>query len=109
MLKEKNAAVIVLTPAAKELALKLKEEYRHLDLYLPTKLDKENESYQTFSSLSSLVGKIFKEYDALIFIMALGIVVRIIAPLLESKKSDPAVLTIDDISQNVISTLSGHL
>lgn len=109
MFKEKKTAVIVLTPAAKELALKLKKEYRHLDLYLPTKLDKENESYQAFSSLSSLVGKIFKEYDALIFIMALGIVVRIIAPLLESKKSDPAVLTIDDTAQNVISTLSGHL
>jgi len=109
MLKEKNAAVIVLTPAAKEIALKLKAEYRHLDLYLPAKLDKENENSFTFTSLSSLVGKIFKKYDALIFIMALGIVVRIIAPLLESKKSDPAVLTVDDTAQSVISTLSGHL
>ncbi|OEG63224.1 MAG: cobalamin biosynthesis protein CbiG [Halanaerobium sp. MDAL1] len=109
MLKEKKAAVIVLTPAAKKLALKLKEEYQVLDIYLPSKLNSESDNYFSFNSLSSLVGRIFKEYDALIFIMALGIVVRIIAPLLESKKSDPAVLTIDDTAQNVISTLSGHL
>ncbi|MFW6294809.1 MAG: cobalt-precorrin 5A hydrolase [Halanaerobium sp.] len=109
MLNKKNAAVIMLTPAAKEVALKLKKEYKHLDLYMPFKLAENDESDFSFDSLSSLVKRVFKEYDALIFIMALGIVVRVIAPLLESKKSDPAVLTIDDTAQNVISTLSGHL
>lgn len=51
----------------------------------------------------------FKEYDALVFIMATGIVVRTIAPLLKSKASDPAVVVLDQQGRYVISLLSGHL
>ncbi len=52
---------------------------------------------------------LFYEYDAIIAIMASGILIRSIAPLIESKVSDPAVLNIDDNGKFVISTLSGHL
>ncbi len=44
-----------------------------------------------------------------IFIMATGIVVRAIAPLIKDKKTDPAVLVIDDDGNYIISLLSGHL
>ena len=52
---------------------------------------------------------LFYEYDAIIAIMASGILIRSIAPLVESKVTDPAVLNIDDNGNFVISTLSGHL
>ena len=52
---------------------------------------------------------LFYEYDAIIAIMASGILIRSIAPLVESKLSDPAVVNIDDNGKFVISTLSGHL
>ena len=52
---------------------------------------------------------LFYEYDAIIAIMASGILIRSIAPLIESKLTDPAVLNIDDNGNFVISTLSGHL
>ncbi len=52
---------------------------------------------------------LFDEYDAIIAIMASGILIRSIAPLIESKVSDPAVINIDDNGNFVISTLSGHL
>ena len=52
---------------------------------------------------------LFYEYDAIIAIMASGILIRSIAPLIESKTSDPAVLNIDDNGNFVISVLSGHL
>lgn len=52
---------------------------------------------------------LFSEYDAIIAIMASGILIRSIAPLVESKTTDPAVLNIDDNGNFVISTLSGHL
>ena len=52
---------------------------------------------------------LFYEYDAIIAVMASGILIRSIAPLIESKISDPAVLNIDDNGNFVISTLSGHL
>lgn len=52
---------------------------------------------------------LFGEYDAIIAIMACGILIRSIAPLIESKTSDPAIINIDDNANFVISTLSGHL
>ncbi len=51
----------------------------------------------------------FTIYDALVFVMATGIVVRTIAPLVKSKASDPAVLVLDQQGVHVISLLSGHL
>lgn len=59
--------------------------------------------------LKTLVTKHFKHYDCLVFIMATGIVVRTIAPLLQSKVSDPAIIVIDELGHYVISLLSGHL
>jgi len=58
--------------------------------------------------LQQLVHQIFKQYEGLVFVMAMGIVVRMIAPLIRDKHSDPAVIVIDDVGRFVISMLSGH-
>jgi precorrin-4 C11-methyltransferase len=47
--------------------------------------------------------------EAIIFIGALGICVRIIAPMISDKYSDPAVVCIDSVGRNAISVLSGHI
>lgn len=60
-------------------------------------------------SIRDWAGKRFKEQDALIFIGACGIAVRSIAPYVVGKKTDPAVLVIDECGRFVISLLSGHL
>ena len=54
-------------------------------------------------------GSHFETDDAIIFVGACGIAVRSIAPYVVSKKSDPAVLVIDECGKFVISLLSGHL
>ncbi|PID89484.1 MAG: cobalt-precorrin 5A hydrolase [Bacteroidia bacterium] len=59
--------------------------------------------------LKTFCGSLFEKHDALIFIMATGIVVRSIAPWIRHKTKDPAVLVIDDKGTHVISLLSGHL
>lgn len=51
----------------------------------------------------------FGKYDSLICIMATGIVVRILAPLIVHKTSDPAVVVLDQKGKYAISLLSGHL
>lgn len=67
------------------------------------------EDVHSYSRLSTLLKDIFNKYSGLIFIMATGIVVRTIAPLLESKLTDPAVVVMDEKGQNIISLLSGHV
>ena len=49
------------------------------------------------------------QYDAFVFIGALGICVRTIAPFIKDKHKDPAVVCIDSLGKNVISVLSGHV
>jgi cobalt-precorrin 5A hydrolase len=61
------------------------------------------------ADLKNLIAGLWKKYDGFVLIMATGIVVRIIAPLLESKETDPAVVVMDDAGRFAISLLSGHL
>jgi cobalt-precorrin 5A hydrolase len=51
----------------------------------------------------------FDAYDCHVFIISVGAVVRMIAPLLKDKKTDPAVVCIDDDARFAISVLSGHV
>ena len=55
------------------------------------------------------VGKQWKKYDAFVFIGAMGICVRTIAPYIKDKHEDPAVVCVDSMGLNVISVLSGHI
>lgn len=48
-------------------------------------------------------------YDAFIFIGAMGICVRTIAPHIEDKHKDPAVVCVDSFGQHAVSVLSGHI
>lgn len=51
----------------------------------------------------------FCSQEVILFISAMGIAVRTIAPFLESKQTDPAVLVMDEQGKHMISVLSGHL
>ncbi len=55
------------------------------------------------------IARCWQEYEALVCIMATGIVVRSIAPLLRDKRKDPAVLVCDEAGDFVIPLVSGHL
>ena len=64
---------------------------------------------QYHKNIKSTVKEIFDKYDCIIAIMASGIIIRSIAPYVNSKLSDPAVILIDDHGNFVISLLSGHI
>ena len=55
------------------------------------------------------VSKRWKDFDAFIFIGAMGICVRTIAPFIEDKHTDPAVICVDSMGNHAISVLSGHV
>ena len=55
------------------------------------------------------VGPQWNNYDAFVFIGAMGICVRTIAPFVEDKHTDPAVVCMDSLGRNVVSVLSGHI
>jgi len=57
----------------------------------------------------SEVGEEWQQQDAFIFIGAMGICVRTIAPFVNDKHEDPAVVCVDSLGLNAISVLSGHI
>ncbi len=57
----------------------------------------------------SQVGRRWKDVDAFVFIGAMGICVRTIAPYIKDKHDDPAVVCVDSLGMNVVSVLSGHI
>ena len=55
------------------------------------------------------VPALFAAFDGIVAIVSLGAVVRLIAPHLGKKETDPAVVVIDEAGKFVIPMLSGHL
>lgn len=88
--------VITLTNGAYRLAKSIQEKM-------------EVEIYHQPRPFKAQVGKLFKSHESLLFIMATGIVVRVIADFIEDKTTDPGVLVMDEKGDFVISLLSGHL
>ena len=102
--------IVAITKHGIEIARRIKQKMPEVEIYVPTKHSDGRTDINWFSEQSTkLVSNLFKSYDALICIFSLGAVIRMIAPHLVDKKSDPAVIVIDDRANHVISTLSGHL
>jgi len=77
------------------------------DVYLPGNLSGPGES--SFAHLKDAVDQAWTAYTQLIFIAASGIVVRTIAPMLQGKDRDPAVVVLDQQGHFAVSLISGHL
>lgn len=101
-------AILTLTANGLQLANKLQLAFPDSDIFTLSKW-KTDHNKLIEPDLKGCVGNIFSHYSALVFIMATGIVVRSIAPFLRHKTTDPAIVTLDDKGQFVISLLSGHL
>lgn len=103
-------AVIALTKRGALLAARIKSVLPGADLYLPSRLLTEHpEAKGITGEFSLFIGSIWSCYGRFVFIMAAGIVVRAIAPLLQGKARDPAVVVLDEKGQYAVSLLSGHL
>ncbi len=88
--------IVALTEAGHKLAIRLRNSIPGSEVVFKPKPFKE--SVQSF----------FENGDRLIMICATGIVMRTLAPVLNNKHSDPAVLVLDEQGEFVIPLLSGH-
>jgi cobalt-precorrin 5A hydrolase len=60
------------------------------------------------ASLGDRAESLFRDYGGLIFVMASGIVWRVLSPHVHSKYDDPAVVILDGRGRHAVSALSGH-
>jgi len=113
-----RTAIYCVSKTGYKTCLKVKENvYNNLHIYVSVRvanlLNLENENIENLFIINErvpiLLEKIFNKYDLHIFVAATGAVVRIIEGKFKSKDTDPAVITIDDHANFVISLLSGHL
>lgn len=94
-------AIITLTDAGHDLSIQISEGLKKDPTVFEIDIFKKN--------VNKVLNTIFYDYDCIIGIMAVGIMVRNICPLIRNKMEDPAVLIVDDNGKQVISLLSGHL
>ena len=105
-----KVSVLAITKNGINIGEKLKELFPNWDIFVPSKLSNENKSITWYSEpTSDKIIELFKNSNALICLFSLGAVIRLIAPYLKDKKTDPAVIVIDDKTNFVISVLSGHI
>lgn len=108
-----KTAIVCITKHGYHLGLRVKQRLLHgngeVDLFAPARAFVDPGEATLFQNLADTVQSIFPRYRQIVFIMALGIVVRIIAKHIQDKTTDPAVVVIDEAGLNVISVLSGHL
>jgi cobalt-precorrin 5A hydrolase len=105
-----KVSVLAITKNGINIGEKLKELFPNWDIFAPVKLSNQNNSITWYSEpTSDKIIELFKNSNALICLFSLGAVIRLIAPHLKDKKTDPAVIVIDDKTNFVISVLSGHI
>jgi cobalt-precorrin 5A hydrolase len=105
-----KVAIICITKNGINIAKRIKEKIPSASIYSQSKHKDSSDGIIWFEkNTKNMVEEIFKEYDSIICIFSLGAVIRLISNLLVDKKTDPAVIVIDDKANFVISALSGHL
>ena len=105
-----RVSVLAITKNGIKIGLTLKELFPSWQIYSPIKFSDENSKINWYSEASGdKIAELFKTNDALICLFSLGAVIRLISPYMKDKKTDPAVIVIDDKTTFVISVLSGHL
>lgn len=109
--ERKPFAVYAITRHGLGIAARLLPQLPGSDLFVSEKLmdSAPVDALPLSLPMGPTLSEIFSAYDCHIFIVSVGAVVRMIAPLLKNKKVDPAVVCIDDAARFSICVLSGHV
>jgi cobalt-precorrin 5A hydrolase len=105
----KPIRVLALTPQGAALARRLCRSLPGARCWLPRTQAGGASEIIAFDHLAPVFQEAFERGESLVCVMAAGIVVRSMAPYLQGKDLDPAVVVVDEAGQFAISLLSGHL
>ena len=100
-------AAIATTPTAAQ-RLQPLTQAAGATLWVPESLGSMSNAQVYHGSLKDHLATLWDTHRSFIFCLATGAVVRLIAPLLQHKSRDPAVVVVDEVGQFVISLCSGH-
>lgn len=103
----KKISFIAITDKGIEQALILQKQFPKS--VVVTTRQSINENVSVVASISDYLATHFSKTDGFCFISALGICVRMIAPYINDKTTDPAVICVDDLGHHTQSVLSGHV
>ena len=102
-----STAIITLCDQGARVALRLAAKLGDCRVYVH-EIVKEPIEAERFVAVVKLTEQIFSLYKRLVYIVPCGVVVRAIAPLIQHKLSDPAVVVVDVGARYAVSLLSGH-
>lgn len=100
-------AAIATTPTAAQ-RLQPLTQAAAATLWIPESLSRREGAQFYSGSLKDHLTTLWNTHQGFIFCLATGAVVRLIAPLLQHKSIDPAVVVVDEAGQFAISLCSGH-
>ena len=105
-----STALVAISKKGAELALALSGLTGEQTVFLERRWHVEGKGYQAFDlPLRPVIQRLFDEYQRLVLFMPLGAAVRLLAPYIQDKHDDPAVVCVDDAGRFAVSLLSGHL
>ncbi|MBA2396189.1 MAG: cobalamin biosynthesis protein [Ktedonobacteraceae bacterium] len=108
-------ALVVLTNGGLDLALRLQRGLATpIHIYANRRVINARSSevaanaVRSFDTAGLLLAQLWNMYDQIVLFFALGAAVRLIAPHLQDKHTDPGVVVIDDVGTFAISVVAGH-
>ena len=106
-----KTAIIALTRNGARMARTLAGSLdRDHALFIDRRFRKDDDSGEAFDlPLRPVVKRAFAGYSSLVLFLSAGASIRLLAPLLESKQIDPAVVCVDDAGSFCVSLISGHV
>ena len=100
-----KTAIMLISEAGLSSAQLLLKEFPEAEIFTP----RHEDGCTHIESTGTFIVENFNRYDAFIFIGAMGICIRSIAPCVKNKYTDPAVICVDSTGKYAISVLSGHI
>lgn len=100
-----RTAIILVSETSLALAKTIRAELEEATIYSTSGVDEVTH----IESITGFIDEEFNNFESIIFIGALGICIRAIAPQINNKYKDPAIVNVDSTGRFAISVLSGHI